>query len=207
MDYFHPFPPLHLWQLAVCSLYLSALGFFICFVWERGLNSTWMRSRVCLFLWLISLSIMPSRSILIVSSDRIPSFLCVCMCSVMSDSVPFYDWTIFLCGCVLGHVYTAFSFICSFVGGYLVCFYTLPLLQQTWEYRYLLRIVVWINAQECNCWVMWLSYFYFLKHLYTVFHSGCLNLCLHSVCVGSLFSHSHQHTFLVFLVIGFLTGV
>ena len=104
-------------------------------------------------------------------------------------------------------VYTAFSFICLFVSGYLVCFHTLPLLQQTWEYRYLLRIVIWINARECNCWVMWLYYFYFLKHLHTVFHSSCIDLRPCSVCMGSLFSHSHQHTFLVFLVIGFLTGV
>ena len=114
-------------------------------------------------------------------------YACVCMCSVMSDSLSFYDWIIFLCGCVLVRVYTAFSFICLFVSEYLACFHTLPLLQQTWEYGYLLRIVIWINAQECNCWVMWLYYFYFLKHLHTVFHSGCIDLRPCSVCMGSLF--------------------
>ena len=79
----HPSPPACFWQPPVCSLYLWVWSFVLfCFV----LDSTYKRTRtVFAFLWLISLSMVPSKSIHDVGISflwlkNVPVCVCVCVC-------------------------------------------------------------------------------------------------------------------------------
>ena len=88
-DPFHPFclppPSPHLWSPPICSLYLWAKFYFggflqrrvgcllFFFVW----NSTCEIILLFIFVWLTSLSIMPSKSIHVVANGKVSFFIMV----------------------------------------------------------------------------------------------------------------------------------
>ena len=72
---FTPSPPIHppLRQPSVCSLYLWVSFYFICLYYSLDYTYEWNRM-VSVFLWLISLSIIPSRSIHAVTNCKFSLF-------------------------------------------------------------------------------------------------------------------------------------
>ena len=97
---FHIFCPPHfspLWQPPFCSLYLWVCFNFVLFCF---LDSTYTRDPMefSFSVWLISLNIIPSKSIHVAANDKI-SF--------------FYDRAIFHCVCVYIHIYVCVN-ICIY---------------------------------------------------------------------------------------------
>ena len=59
------------------------------------------------------------------------------------------------------------------------------MLQWTWWYRYLFKILFsffWLHTLEWNCWYYGSSTFNFLRNFYAAFHNGCTNLHSHHRC-------------------------
>ena len=100
--------PSHLWQPPICSLYLWVqFCFFIFFQIPHMNDIIWHLS---FSVWLISLSIMISRSICVVTN---------------AGSPPFNGWIIVQC--LFIHIYSTFFLIHSSIDGHLGCFHTLTL--------------------------------------------------------------------------------
>ena len=182
-------PPLHwlyLWELPIfCSLYLWAC--FVCVVVVVDiLHPTYKRNHAAfVFLWLFSLSIMPSKFIHVVINGRI-SFLLFWMINISLsinssiDEVVSISWILLI------------------------------MLQWTWEYIYLSDLVFSFSLEKYaeeelqnNMVPLFLS----LRNLHTVFHSGCTNLHSCQQWTRVPFSpHFHHLPFLLFLKIGILKG-
>ena len=128
-----PYSPSSLWQSPICSVYAFALFFF--------LDSTkkWHQT-VFVFLWLISLNIMPSSSTHVIAHGKIYSFYC---------------WTTLIFHCIFSiYIFPNIStyiciyqifFIHSSPDGQLDCFMSWLLyimMQWTWACRYLFEIVI-----------------------------------------------------------------
>ena len=98
---------------------------------------------ICLSLWLISLSIMPSRSIHVVANGKISLFF-------------HYLWlsnNILLCVCVRVHMHACTA--SSSIDGYLVCFQILAMVSNAAVNRdaFIFELVfhfIWVSMQKWN---------------------------------------------------------
>ena len=143
---------------------------------------------ICLSLSDISLSIMPSRSIHIVTNGKV-SFLWL-------NIIPF-------------SVYTTFSlYIHLWMNTYIIFISWLLwiILQWTWHIFFWVKCFCFLQVNYQNCCS---SIFNFLRHFHTIFHSDYTNLHFHQKGLSiPFFSHPWRHFFFViFLILAILTSV
>ena len=130
-----------LWWPAFYSLYLSL--FLFCFVCSFILGSTYRWGhRVFVFLCLIiSFSIIFSRSICVVKNGKILFFF-------MISNIPFYRCVIH--SSIDGHLgsFHIFAFVINAAVNVGVCVCV-------WMCTELVLLFSSLNAQKCNCWIIW----------------------------------------------------
>ena len=147
----------HLWQPPIYSWYLSFSFFFIIFF--KDSTSKWDNTVMSCSIWLFSLSILPSRSILIVIDGRVSFFFVIfhCVCVYI---------------CFLHH---------SFLDRHFGCFHILAIVNNAavkhrgWKYVFQL-VFSFSSDKYLNHMVVVLFFFWGTS---TVFHSGCTNLHSH----------------------------
>jgi len=134
---------------------------------------------IFVFLWLISLSLIPSRSIPVVANDKI-SFL------FMAESYSIaYIWHIFIHSSIDGHLDC--------------CHILVIMLQGTCRCIYLFESVVLFCFPRKNFSEVGLLDNNFLRNLHTIFHSDCIHLHSQQNAWGFPFLHILTNTCYLFL--------
>ena len=189
--------PSHLWQPPICSLYLWVqFCFFIFFQIPHMNDIIWHLS---FSVWLISLSIMISRSICVVTN---------------AGSPPFNGWIIVQC--LFIHIYSTFFLIHSSIDGHLGHFHVLAIGNNgvmNMRVQIFFEVSIFASFRKISGSGTAGSYgsstFNFLRKLHPVFHSGCTNSHFYQQCTKNLFPpHPCQCLLLLaFFIIAILTDV